>query len=201
MLMTITDIPVPISFHPLATLTDEEFFDFCQRNKELRIERDAEGDVTVMSPTGIDSSGSNTDLIIDFGIWSRKDGRGKLFESNAGFILPNGAIRAPDVAWVRFKKLDNFTRTEKKRFVPVVPDFVVELRSETDSISKLKEKMEEYIDNGVSVGWLIDPQNEEVWVYRADRAPEKLDKPTHLTGVADFADLSIPIGYIWEPYW
>ncbi len=200
-MMTITDIPVPVSLHPLATLTDEEFFEFCQRNKALHIERDAEGEVTVMAPAGGYSSGSNSDLTADFTIWARKNGKGKVFNSSGGFILPNGATRSPDVSWVRFDRLKRLSGQTKVRFIPLAPDLVVELRSQTDGLLTLKEKMDEYIDNGVRMGWLIDPQNEAVWVYQPDTAPQRLEKPSYLTGIDDFADLSIPINYIWKPYW
>lgn len=182
-------------------MTDEEFFEFCSENPELRIERDAEGEVTIMSPAGGYSSGGDFDLAVDFGLWIRRNKQGKGFDSSAGFVLPNGAIRSPDFAWVRLERLNSLAKEVKRRFIPLAPDLVVELRSPMDSLMLLKEKMEECIDNGVRLGWLVDPQNRDVWIYRPNSTPKRLHKPIHLTGTPDFPDLEIPLDHIWEPNW
>jgi Uma2 family endonuclease len=137
-------------------MDDDEFFDFCQQHRELRIEIDQFGEITIMSPTGSEAGGLNFDLSVAFGIWVRADGTGKGFDSSTGFILPNGAKRSPDLAWIKLEKWLAVPAEKRKKFAPICPDFVVELRSESDALKNLQAKMAEYMENGASLGWLID---------------------------------------------
>ncbi|MEP7340607.1 MAG: Uma2 family endonuclease [Acidobacteriota bacterium] len=162
--------------------TNEKFFEFCRRNPDLRLEMSKEGDITIMPPTGGETSGYNFDLVIDFGSWARKDGTGKGFESNALFVLPNGAKRMPDMSWIKLARWNQLTEEQRKSFPPICPDFVVELRSPSDSLKELKAKMEEYIENGAQLGWLIDPIQKKVFVYRPGRQAEELDNPASISG-------------------
>ncbi|MGE0883357.1 MAG: Uma2 family endonuclease [Blastocatellales bacterium] len=165
-----------------ARITDEEFFELCRHNPDLRMEMSKEGDIIIMPPTGGETSGINFDLVVDFGSWAKKDGTGKGFESNALFVLPNGAKRMPDMSWIKLERWNKLTEEQKKSFPPICPDFVVELRSPSDSVSDLKAKMEEYIENGAQLGWLIDPIQKKVFVYRPNQQAEELDNPVSISG-------------------
>ena len=163
-------------------LSEDEFFDFCQDNADMRIEMDKNGDIEIMAPTGMETGIKNFNLIIDFGNWARKDGTGQGFDSSTGFRLPNGAKRSPDLSWITLEKLNTIPAVKRKKFAPVCPDFVVELRSESDTLKKLQSKMEEYIENGASLGWLIDAGKRLVYVYRPNTKVEILENPTDISG-------------------
>ncbi|HET6891658.1 MAG TPA: Uma2 family endonuclease [Pyrinomonadaceae bacterium] len=150
--------PMVIHFGPyLRKLNDREFFEFCQLNRDLRIERTSEGDVIVMSPTGSKSGIRDFELAGQFFEWVKKDGTGKGFASSTGFKLPNGATRSPDVAWIRNQRWDALSKDEQEVFAPICPNFAVELRTRTDPLNYVRAKMVEYIENGAQLGWLIDP--------------------------------------------
>lgn len=161
---------------------EAEFAEFCERNPEMRIEMSKDGDIIIMPPTNTETGRKNFDLIADFAIWSRKNKNGVAFDSSTGFTLPNNARRSPDLSWVRKEKWDALPKEEKRRFARLVPDFVVELRSETDSLKDLQNKMLEYVESGVSLGWLIDPQERKVHIYRAEKPVETLDNPAQISG-------------------
>ncbi len=156
---------------------EDWFFDFCRLNRELRIERTASGELSMMAPAGGDSSDRNAEIAFQLRRWAKRDGTGRTFDSSGGFRLPNGAVRSPDAAWVGNARLSALTDEERSSFPPLCPDFVVELRSPSDSLSALRDKMQEYIDNGARLGWLIDPAGGEVLVYRPGAPPERLEGP------------------------
>jgi Uma2 family endonuclease len=160
----------------------EDFFALCDANPDLRLEREADGGVIVMSPAGSDSSGRNAELVIQIGVWNKVSGLGKTFESSGGFTLPNSAVRAADVAWILRERWDRLLRADRRRFAPIVPDFMAEPRSPSDPIGDLRARMAEYIAQGVRLGWLIDPETQTVEVYRPGRDPEILTRPTTLSG-------------------
>ena len=190
--------PIEIEFGSfLAQMSDDEFFDFCQRNRDLRIERTQEGDIIIMPPAGTKSGGRNFNLIVKFGIWAEQDGKGKGFDSSSGFTLPNGAVRSPDLAWVRKERWEALSEEEQRKFAPLCPDFVVELRSATDSVQRLREKMEEYMENGAELGWLIDPKNKRVHVYRAGGEIEILENPTKVLGEDVLENFELDLTEIW----
>lgn len=163
-------------------LTDDEFFEFCQLNRDLRIEMTSEGEMIIMMPVGSEGGKRNFNLAVEFGLWAKTDGTGVGFDSSTGFILPNGAKRSPDLSWIRRDRWEAVPKKQRKKFAPICPDFVVELRSETDRLATLKDKMEEYLANGASLGWLIDPLEKKVYVYRPETAVEVLDNPAALAG-------------------
>ena len=160
---TIT-LPPTLKLH--LDLTDEQFFWLCQHNQDLRFERTAKGEILIMQPTGGETSNRNFEFAVQLGIWNRQNNLGVCFDSNGGFTLPNGAVRAPDVSWVRRDRWYALTPEQREKFVPLCPDFVVELRSASDSLKELQAKMQEYIDNGARLGWLIDRKNQRVEIYR-----------------------------------
>jgi Uma2 family endonuclease len=156
----------------------EHFFEFCRVNAVWRIERNAQGEVVVRMPTGAETGTRNAELTGLLGNWVKHDGTGRGFDSSTGFDLPNGAMRSPDASWVSKARLTALTAEQKKRFLPLAPDFAAELRSETDSLTLLQEKMEEYIACGVRLALLIDPTQSKVHVYRPGASPQVLDNPT-----------------------
>ncbi|QIR38352.1 Uma2 family endonuclease [Tolypothrix sp. PCC 7910] len=170
-----------LDLRPTIELTDEQFFQICQNNRDLRIERTAEGELIIMPPTGWESGNRNSRLTQRLGNWADADGTGLTFDSSTGFKLPNGANRSPDASWVSRERLTALN-PDPAKFLPMAPDFVAELRSATDSLETLRRKMQEYIDNGVRLGWLIDPQNQQVEIYRPEQEVEILKSPNSLSG-------------------
>jgi Uma2 family endonuclease len=162
--------------------TDAQFDALCQTNKDWKFERTAKGELIIMSPVGGVSGYREADLITDLNIWNRQTKRGIVFSSSTIFRLPNGGFRSPDAAWIELSRWENLTLAEKEAFPPICPDFVIELRSRTDSLKLLKEKMEEYLDSGLKLGWLINPQGEQVEIYRGDRSIEIVNFPVRLSG-------------------
>jgi Uma2 family endonuclease len=149
--------PVVLHWPPSMRVVNDQFFEFCQANKELRIERTAQGDCEIMAPTGGTTGWRNSGLTAQLYNWAEREGSGVVFDSSSGFILPNGAIRSPDVSWVKKSRLATLTPEQKQRFLPLCPDFVIELRSPSDNLIALQDKMQEYIENGASLGWLKFP--------------------------------------------
>ena len=158
-------------------LTDDRLYEFCRLNRELRIERMAGGELSIMAPAGGDSSDRNAEIAFQLRLWAKRDGSGRTFDSSGGFRLPNGAVRSPDASWVANARLATLTDEQRQRFLPLCPDFVVELRSPSDSLSALQDKMREYIDNGARLGWLIDPAGGQVFVYGPGMPVERLERP------------------------
>jgi Uma2 family endonuclease len=175
-------------------LTHAQFEQLCEHNRDVRLELTAEGYLTTMAPTFGESSKRNFDLIVQLGIWNRKTQLGESFESSGGFILPNGATRSPDVSWVEKSRLENITLNQ---FIPLAPDFVIELRSTTDKLLPLQVKMSEYRENGVKLGWLINPQDRQVEIYRLNKDREILLSPTHLSGEDILVGFELDLTTIW----
>ncbi|WP_017324337.1 Uma2 family endonuclease [Synechococcus sp. PCC 7336] len=173
---------LPISIPRDFNVNDEQFLQFARANPELRIERAADGTLIVMAPTGSEGGNLNFELGLDLGLWNRQTQLGKVFDSSTGFRLPNGAIRAPDLAWIAGDRWQSLTSEQRRGFAPICPDFVMQLASESDDIAMLRLKMQEYIDNGCRLGWLISPKTECVEVYRPRQSVESLSFPTSLSG-------------------
>lgn len=163
-------------------LTDEQFWQLCQKNQELKFERTASGELLIMSPTGGETGNRNIEIAYQVQGWSRKNNSGKAFDSSTGFKLPNGANRSPDASWITIEKWESLSAEQRRKFLPLCPDFVIELRSPTDSLKKIREKMQEYIENGARLGWLIDAETRKVEIYRQGRDVEILEAPTTLSG-------------------
>jgi Uma2 family endonuclease len=189
--------PLVLHLQPIINLTDEQFFEFCQINRDLRIERTATGELLIMPPTGSETGNRNAKLIVQLGVWAERDGTGVYFDSSTGFTLPNGAERSPDAAWVKLERWNALTPEQQKKFAPICPDFVVELRSASDSLEPLKTKMQEYIDNGALLGCLIDRKNQQVYIYRPGVAVECLDNPTSVSGDAVLPGFVLDLSKIW----
>jgi len=165
-----------------VNLTEEQFYNLCQDNETLRLERTAQGELLIMPPIGGKSGKRETELITDVNIWNRQTQLGEVFSSSTGFRLPKGGERSPDVAWVSRERWESLSAQEQEKFPPLCPDFVIELRSRTDSLKSLQDKMLEYLDNGLRLGWLIDPQEQRVEIYRPGQPVEILALPTCLSG-------------------
>ena len=178
-------------------MTEEQFFRFCLDNGNLRIELTAEKELIIMPPAGGTTSGRNSELAIDLGIWSRQDGTGKTFDSSGGFTLPNGATLSPDAAWVLLSRWDSLSEEEQDRFPPISPDFVIELRSPSDRLTDAQRKMAEYMENGVRLGWLIDPQNRRVHVYRPGQPVETLEQPATVSGDPVLPGFVLDLSVVW----
>lgn len=178
-------------------MTAEEFWEFCQENPQVRAELTKDGDMIIMPPTGFETSDRNLEILLQLGSWAKKDKTGKATESNGGFILPNGATYAPDAAWTKNERLEKFSAEQKKKFLPLCPDFVIELRSSSDNLKEMKAKMAEYIENGAWLGWLINPQEKEVYIYRASGEIEILQNPQAVSGEDVLVDFELYLTEIW----
>jgi Uma2 family endonuclease len=188
-----------VNFSPLATkVSDEEFAELCQLNPELQFERTSEGELVIMAPTGGRTGARNFKLISQFGAWTGKDLSGIAFDSSTVFTLPNTAKRSPDLSWVRNERWNALSPQEQEQFPPLCPDFVVELRSRTDSLKTQKEKMEEYLSNGAELGWLIDPSERKVHIYRAGADPEVLEDPREVSGEPLLKGFVLDVRALWD---
>ena len=183
------DSPLQLSIN----LTDEQFWQLCQRNREYRFEANAQGDLIIMPPTGSDTGKRNCDILVQLGMWNKKYKLGIAFDSSTGFTLPNSAKRSPDASWIKLDRWNSLTIEEQEKFAPICPDFVVELRSKTDALKPLQEKMQEYINNGAKLGWLIDRQNQQVEIYRLNKPVEIIKSPTSLSGENILANFTLDL--------
>lgn len=190
-------VSLPATLELNIDLTDEQFFQLCQQNRDLRFERTANGELIIMPPTGSETSDRNADLTYQLRAWSRQNKLGKSFDSSGGFKLPNGAERSPDASWVKMERWNALTQAEKERFAPLCPDFVVELMSPTDSLEKMRAKMREYLDNGARLGWLINRQQQQVEIYRLNREVETLSNPQTLSGEDVLPGFVLDFVQIW----
>jgi Uma2 family endonuclease len=190
--------PFVVRFEPVIHLDDEQFFQFCVLNRDLRIERNADGEIILMYPEGLSSGAGNAELTRLFANWAKRDGTGTVFASSAGFTLPNKAVRAPDVSWVTKARLRELPEGDWDRFGGVCPDFVLELRSKTDSMRVLKAKMAEYMACGSRLGWLINPFTRRVFVYRPGAPAEELHDPPSLSGESVLPGFVLKLADLWE---
>jgi Uma2 family endonuclease len=180
-----------------ANLSDEQFLQLCQENPDLRIEMNAKGELVIMPPTGMMTGARNSTFNFHFVGWARKDGSGLAFDSSTMFTLTNGAKRSPDASWLKKERWEALTKKQQEGIGPLCPDFVVEIRSPSDRLSVLQEKMQEYIDNGASLGWLIDPLEKKVHVYRPDGAVAVLDDPETLSGDPELPGFLLNVRELW----
>ena len=190
--------PLVVHLRSVFEMTDEKFEEFCRINRGLRIEMTAEGDLVIMPPTYGRTGNRNFKLTQQVANWTDVDGTGVGFDSSTLFRLPNGANRSPDVSWVRKSRLAILTDEQKSKFLPLCPDFVIELRSSSDRLEDLQAKMQEYVANGAQLGWLIDAIAKDVYVYRADGSVEHLENPESLSGDPLLAGFRLDLRAIWE---
>ena len=189
------ELPTTTTLH----VTPKQFEELAAANPDLRLERTATGELIVVPPTGGESGRKNSSLTTQVGNWDEaNEDLGVVFDSSTGFILPNDATRSPDASWVRRERWEALSDKERKGFVPLCPDFVVELRSATDSLPKLQAKMQEYLENGARLGWLINPQNQQVEIYRPGRDVEILDHPIELSGEDILPGFRLNLRRIWR---
>ena len=175
-------IAATINFNAIAQITDDQFYQLCRENPDVKFERNAQGEIIVISPTGGETGNSNAEINADFGIWNRCTKLGVCFDSSTCFKLPNGANRSPDVSWIKLDRWDALTPEQKQKFPPIAPDFVLELMSPTDSLKDTQDKMQEYMDNQVKLGWLINRKMRRVEIYRQGQEKEILECPAELSG-------------------
>ena len=178
-------------------MTDEQFFQLCQDNRDLRFERNSNGDILIMPPTGGETGHRNLKIIQKLANWTDTNQRGIAFDSSTGFKLSNGSDRSPDASWIPLEKWNNLTPQQRQKFLPLCPDFVIELRSPSDSLKTLQNKMKEYLENGTKLGWLINPKAKQVEIYRQGKEVEILDNPTTLSGEDILPNFVLDLESIW----
>jgi Uma2 family endonuclease len=186
-----------VNLDSVIKMTDEQFFQLCQNNRELRFERNANGELIIMPPTGGETGNHNGRLNQQLFNWTDADGTGIAFDSSTCFKLPNGADRSPDASWIKLERWDALTDEEKQKFPPICPDFVIELLSPSDSLKTTQEKMQEYIDNGVGLGILINRKSRQVEIYRQGKEVEVLDSPVTVSGEDVLKGFVLNLGMIW----
>jgi Uma2 family endonuclease len=194
----IRSISFPVILRPSRPLTDDQLLEFCAANDSLRIERNAAGELVVMTPSGGTTSNLEGYLFRELDLWVEREGRGVAFNSNGGFSLPDGSVRAPDAAWLSSQKWNALSREEQAKFLPFCPEFAIELRSPSDSVAELEAKMSEWIANGAQLAWLIDPPRKLAVIYRPGQEPETLLQPETLHGEGPIAGFALRMPRFWE---
>ncbi|MDQ3687331.1 MAG: Uma2 family endonuclease [Acidobacteriota bacterium] len=189
---------VLLHMRPLFEMNNEQFEEFCRLNRDLRIEMTAEGDLLIMPPTFARTGNRNAKLTQQLANWTDANGTGFSFDSSSLFVLPNGAKRSPDASWVSKSRLASLTEDQRAGFFPLCPDFVIELRSTSDSLAELQEKMREYMDNGAQLGWLLDPTTKSVYIYQAGGAIEEIKNTERVEGEPLLAGFVLDLQGIWE---
>ena len=178
-------------------ITPDQFLQLCADNHALRLELTADSELIIMPPTGLTTGNRNSKLTQQLANWSDRDGTGITFDSSAGFTLPNGAVRAPDASWLPLSRWQTLTPDQQAKFAPICPDFVIELRSPSDDLPIIQTKMSEYINNGARLGWLIDPQNRQVHIYRPNRPITILNAPTTISADPELPGFTLNLQTIW----
>ena len=189
---------VLVHMRPLFKMNDEQFEEFCRLNRDLRIEMTADGDLIIIPPTFSRTGNRNAKLTQQLANWTDANGTGFSFDSSALFVLPNGAKRSPDASWVSKSRLASLTEEERAKFLPLCPDFVIELRSSSDSLSEIHGKMREYLNNGARLGWLLDPTTRSVYVYGENGATEEIKDAERVEGAPLLTGFVLDLQGIWE---
>lgn len=188
--------PVEVKFDSFQ-LTDEQFYQLCQDNRDLKFERNAKGDLIIMPPTGGETGNRSIEIAYQLQSWSRQNDLGIAFDSSTGYKLPNGANRSPDASWILKERWNSLSKEKQKKFIPICPDFVIEIMSPTDSLKATQTKMREYIENGTRLGWLIERKTKKVEIYRQSKEVEILDHPQSLSGENVLLDFVMDLKLIW----
>lgn len=186
-----------ISLEPVIHMTDEQFYELCRANPDVKFERSATRELIVMAPTGGETGSYNSEINADFVIWNRQTRLGKVFDSSTCFKLPKGGERSPDVAWVTLERWNTLSREQQRKFPAIAPDFVLELLSPTDSLEKTQAKMQEYMQSGVRLGWLVDRDNRYVEIYRINQPVEVLREPELLSGEDVLPGFVLNMDIVW----
>jgi Uma2 family endonuclease len=187
-----------LNINSIIKLTKEQFYQLCEENPDLKLERNAQGELIIMPPTGGETGRSNSSINAQIWFWNEQNQLGEVFDSSTGFTLSSGADRSPDVSWVEKSRWDVLTKEQKERFIPLCPDFVIEIFSPNDSLKKTQQKMQEYIENGCSLGWLLNRKKQEVEIYRPGKDVEVLNSPQNLSGENILPGLIVNLQKIWE---
>jgi Uma2 family endonuclease len=190
--------PIILNLKPFVELSDDQFYQLCQNHRDLKFERTAQGELVIVTPVGGEGGSWEADLIGDLVYWNRRTQLGKVFSSSTCFKLPNGAVRSPDAACVTLNRWNQLTPEQQKKFPPICPDFVIELRSESDVLEPLQQKMQEYLSNGLRLGWLINPQKRQVEIYRANQDKQVLENPKELDGEEILSDFVFDLSILWK---
>lgn len=193
-----TELPVRIRFE--QPLSDDALIRLSSENELLRLERDSNGELIVMTPAFSDGGAIEGEVYLELGTWTRADGRGKSFGPNAGFTLPDTSVRAADAAWISLVHWNALTRDLQQSYAPICPEFVIEIRSKTDRLPQLEAKMEMWITNGAQLAWLIDPERRAVAIYRPGDSPELLHDPTSVQGTGPVAGFELVLSRIWQSH-
>ncbi|AFY72175.1 protein of unknown function DUF820 (plasmid) [Thalassoporum mexicanum PCC 7367] len=186
-----------IDLKPFIELSDEQFYQLCRNHPELQFERNAQGELIIMPPTGGDTGNRNSEINADLVIWNRRTKLGYCFDSSTGFKLPNGANRSPDLAWISKQRWEALAPQQRSKFPPICPDFVAELMSPTDRLATVQAKMQEYLENGTRLGWLLNPESQTVAIYRQGQAVELLRSPETLSGEDVLPGFSLELDSFW----
>ena len=190
--------PIVLQMPPELQMTDKQFFEFCQVNRDLRIERNKLGEISIMAPTGSETGNRNFNIALQLGIWAEQDSTGICFDSSTGFKLSTGAERSPDACWIKVDRWNTLSPQQQQLFAPICPDFVVELRSSSDNLKPLQEKMVEYMQEpGIQLGWLIDRKHRKVYIYRPGLEVECLDNPATVNGEGVMPGFVLNMSKIW----
>lgn len=189
---------IVLNLKPFVELSDDQFYELCQNHRDLKFERTAQGELVIVAPVGGEGGSREADLIGDLVFWNRRTQLGKVFSSSTCFKLPNGTDRSPDAAWVIWERWNRLTPAQQKKFPPICPDFAIELRSESDALESLQQKMQEYIENGLRLGWLINPQDRQVEIYRANQPKQVLQNPKQIDGEDVLPGFVFDLAILWE---
>ena len=193
-------LPIVLTLSPLIEMNDRQFAEFCSLNRDLHIERTATGELEIMAPAFSETGNRHSKIAYQLEAWTRRDGSGMAFAPPAGFTLPNGAIREPDASWISRSRLQALTPEQRSGFFHICPDFIIELRSDTDRLSVLQAKMQEYMDNGAHLGLLIDPQDRSVYIYRPDQDVETLKIPEIVSADPILPGFTLDLAEVWDPW-
>ncbi|MEC4893931.1 MAG: Uma2 family endonuclease [Oscillatoria sp. PMC 1051.18] len=188
---------ITVNFDSIVEITAEQLYQLSQKNPDLQFERNQKGELLVMSPTGGETGKCNFNIALKLGIWNEQTQLGVCFDSSTGFQLPNNATRSPDVAWIPIAKWNNLTLEQQEKFLPLCPDFAIELRSPGDSLKSLQGKMQEYLDNGMRLGWLINRQDRQVEIYRPGQVKQVLDNPISVSGENVLPGFILELKIVW----
>ena len=189
---------ITINLDRIIQLTNDQFYQLCCNNPEIKFERNHKGEIIIVPPTGGETGKINCEINVDFGIWNRQVKLGVLFDSSTCFQFPNGANRSPDISWISNQRWNTLTKEQKEKFPPIAPDFVLELMSPTDTLKETQAKMQEYMANGVKLGWLINRKQRQVEIYRSGQPVEILENPTQLSGEDVLPEFTLDLKIVWQ---
>ncbi|OUL35517.1 Uma2 family endonuclease [Nostoc sp. 106C] len=190
--------PLTLNLNSVIKLTSEEFYQLCQDNPDLKLERNAAGELIIMPPTGGETGKRNVNLILQLAQWNEQNQLGEVFDSSTGFTLPNGADRSPDVSWVDKSRWNSLTQEQREKFIPLCPDFVIEILSPSDRLQKVQKKMQEYLENGCRLGLLINRKKQELEIYRPHQQVEILPAPQTFAAEDVLPGFILNLQKIWE---